>query len=271
MEPALKLVPLSSIELQEKAEGGRLERLFEDFKKSQTLKDPPIVAKGLGKKLIQLDGTNRINVLRRLGCSHVVVQTVDYHDTSQVLIKSWVHVSKVNKEVFKRKLKKLKGAKTENFKIGLGVTLTGHPLAAASIIFRDGSGLSIYINSDLVKRVKLIRSVVKLYEELIERDRQVSIESMDQLAEFFGKHKDKNVALFFPSFSSREIYSLMEKGIVLPTGITRHIINGRVLRINYPISMLKKETGLRKKEKYFKDFLSSLNFRFYEESTYVVE
>ena len=80
MEPVLKLVPLSSIELQEEAESERLKNLVEAFRKSQTLKDPPIVASGLGKKLIQLDGTNRINVLRKLGCSHVVVQVVDYKD-----------------------------------------------------------------------------------------------------------------------------------------------------------------------------------------------
>lgn len=271
MEPDLRLVPLSSIELQEKADGLRLDHLVEAFKKSQTLKDPPIVAKGLGEKLIQLDGTNRIFVLKKLGCSHVVVQLVDYHDTSQVLIKSWVHVSKVKKDTFIKKLKRLDGAKTESFKIGLGVTLTGHPLAAVSIIFRDGRGLSLYSNSDLFKRIKLMKAVVKLYEQLIERDRQISIESMAQLSEFFGKHKDKNVALFFPSFSSQEIYTLMEKGIILPTGITRHVINGRVLRINYPISMLKKEIKEKEKVSFFKKFLQNLNLRFYEESTYVVE
>lgn len=269
MEPQLKLVPLSSIELQEEAEDDRLRKLVEAFRKSQTLKDPPIVASGLGKKLIQLDGTNRINVLRKLGCSHVVVQVVDYHDTSAVLIKSWVHVSKVNKQEFFKKLRKLGGGQTESFKLGLGVTLTGHPLAAASIIFRDGSGLSLYSNSDIVRRVRLMRAVVRLYGELITRDRQVTIESMAQLSEFFTKHKDKNVALFFPSFSSHEIYSLMEKGVTLPTGITRHVINGRVLRINYPIAMLIKKA--RKKEEFFKDFVNKLNLRFYEESTFVVE
>lgn len=271
MEPVLKLVPLSSIELQEEAESERLKNLVEAFRKSQTLKDPPIVASGLGKKLIQLDGTNRINVLRKLGCSHVVVQVVDYHDTSSVLIKSWVHVSKVNKQEFLKKLKMLPKVETESFKIGLGVTLTGHPLAAASIIFRDGNGLSIFSNSDLIRRVKLMKSVVKLYGQLIERDRQVTIESMAQLSEFFTKHKDKNVALFFPSFSSHEIYSLLEKGITLPTGITRHVINGRALRINYPIAMLGKGVTEREKQNYFKNFLKNLNLRFYEESTFVVE
>lgn len=271
MEPVLKLVPLSSIELQEEAEDIRLEGLIGAFRKSQTLKDPPIVAKGLGKKLIQLDGTNRITVLRKLGCSHIVVQIVDYHDTSQVLIKSWVHVSKVNKQAFIRKLKRLKGAKTENFKIGLGVTLTGHPLAATSIIFRDGEGLSLYSDSNLYKRARLMRRVVKLYGELITRDRQVTIESMAKLSEFFAGHKDKNVALFFPSFSSHEIYSLLGQGITLPTGITRHVVNGRVLRINYPINMLAKSVGERRKQQFFNDFVRGLNFRLYEESTLVVE
>ena len=259
MEPVLKLVDLSSIELQEEAEGKRLELLIEAFKKSGILKDPPVVTKGLGKKLIQLDGTNRINVLRQLGCSHIVVQVVDYHDTSQVLIKNWVHVSKVNIREFVRKLNIIKGAKTESFKIGLGVTLTGHPLASATIIFRDGTGLSLYTHSDILTRVRLLRSVVKLYEQLIERDRQVSIESMQQLSDFFNKHKDKNVALFFPSFSSHEIYTLLAKGIILPTGITRHVINGRVLRINYPIAMLNKQVNFNKKKKFFEDFFKDIN------------
>ncbi|HJY98496.1 MAG TPA: hypothetical protein VJ227_02155 [Patescibacteria group bacterium] len=271
MEPDLRLVPLSSIDLQEEGEGGRLDRLAEAFKVSRMLKDPPVVAKGLGKKLIQLDGTNRINVLKRLGCSHAVVQMVDYNDTSQVLIKSWVHVSKVNKKDFLKKLKRLSGVKTENFKLGLGVTLTGHPLAAASIIFRDGTGLSIYSNSDLYKRVRTLKAVVKLYGQLITRDRQVSIESMAQLSDFFSKHADKNVALLFPSFSGREIISLIRSGITLPTGVTRHIVNGRVLRINYPLAMLEKKAPLRKKKRFFKEFLDNLNLRFYEESTFVVE
>jgi len=271
MEPKLELISLDTIELQERPDRERLKILVAGMDKSQVLRDPPIVARGLRGKLIQLDGTTRLMALKALGCTHAVVQVVDYNDSSQVLIKSWVHVSKVNRKKFLGHLKSIKNVLTEGFKLGLGLTLTGHPLAVASIIFRDGKGLSIVGGYDLFKRVKLIQNVVDLYSALISRDREISIESMGQLKEFFQKHKEKNVALFFPSFSAQEIFALMKKGVILPQGITRHIVNGRLLRINYPLEMLKAGLSLAKKKAFFKSFVDKLTVRFYEESTWVVD
>ena len=107
MEPKLELIPLSAIDLQEKPDGQRLKSLASGMEKSQVLRDPPIVARGLRGKLIQLDGTTRLMALKSLGCTHTVAQVVDYNDPSQVLIKSWVHVSKVDKKKFLKSLKQL--------------------------------------------------------------------------------------------------------------------------------------------------------------------
>ena len=271
MEPDLRLVPLASIELQEEPDRKRLERLIAGIRQSRVVRDPPIVTSGIGKKLMQLDGTTRISTLRRLGCSHVVVQYVDYSDSSQVLIKSWVHVSKVNKRDFVEGIQKIPGVKTESFQLGLGLTLTGHPLATITIIFNSGKGLSILGDSDLVQKVLMLKKVVNLYASLIERDREVTIEGMQHLAEFFEKHPEKNVALFFPSFAAQEIYSLLKKGVVLPAGITRHIINGRVLGINYPIKMLGEDVTDEEKQQFFANFLKTIQLRYYEESTFMAE
>jgi len=267
----LRLVPLSAIELQEEADVGRLERLVGAMRKSGLLKDPPIVTKGLGNKLMQLDGTTRLSALVKLGCSHAIVQYVDYSDSSQVLIKSWVHVSKVDQREFLRRVKQIRGIKTEEFKLGAGLTLTGHPLSAVTIIFRDSTGMGVLANSDLVKRVRVMRAVVDHYSKLITRDREVSLEGREELMEFFTKHKDKNVALFFPSFSAQDIYTLLGKGMVLPQGITRHIVNGRILRINYPLDSLQAKTPGKTKLQFFQNFLKAINLRYYEESTFMVE
>jgi hypothetical protein len=271
MEPKLELIALSSIQPQEKADVGRVKNLISGMEKSGILRDPPIVARGPRGSLIQLDGTTRLMALKELGCTHTVAQIVDYNDSSQVLIKSWVHVSKVDRKKFLKELKSIKNVSTEEFKLGLGLTLTGHPLAVTSIIFRDGRGLSVIGSYDLFKRVRLMQRVVDLYSKFITRNREVSIESMAELKEFFENHQDKNVALFFPSFSAQEIFALLKKGITLPQGITRHIVNGRLLRINYPLEMLKNGTGVGKKKAFFKSFTEELTVRFYEESTFVVD
>ncbi len=271
MEPNLRLVSLSDIQLQEEADQKRLKRLIAGMRTSKVVRDPPIVATGIHDDLIQLDGTTRLSALRRMNCSHAVVQYVDYNDSSQVTIKSWVHVSKVNRDTFLQRIRAIGGIKTEPFQLGLGLTLTGHPLAAVTIIFRDGKGLSVINNTGLVEKVLLMKRVVKLYEELIERNREVSIEGMTQLREFFRKHSDKNVALFFPTFAAHEVYALMQRSVTLPQGITRHVVNGRVLGINYPVTMLEKGTPLKEKEAYFAHFLKTTHLRFYEESTFMVE
>ncbi|GMR19084.1 MAG: hypothetical protein BMS9Abin34_210 [Patescibacteria group bacterium] len=286
MEPDLRLVPIKSIDLQEELDRTRLGALVTAFKQSGILKDPPIVAKGLGGKLTQLDGTTRISALKELGASHVVVQVVDYSDVSQVDIKSWVHVSRVKKGGFAGKIKALEGARTEEFKVGLGTTLIDHPSVVAAIIFRDGRGLNVYNRAkqgllgrrrrpsgegDLFERVALLRRVVRLYEESITRDEQETIDSMEELEDFFARHKDKNVALFFPSFSTQEIGTLLKKGVTLPAGITRHVINGRVLRINYPLEMLSLEKPDEDKLRYFDDFIKNVGLRFYEEPTFIAD
>lgn len=65
--------------------------------------------------------------------------------------------------------------------------------------------------------------------------------------------------------------TLLKKNVMLPQGVTRHVINGRVLRLNYPIEMLKKGTPEREKQTFFADFLKHTNLRYYEESTYMAE
>ncbi len=272
MKPDLHMVPLSDIDIQEEGDTGRIERLAAGMATSGVVRDPPIVASGLnGKKFIQLDGVTRLSVLRRLGASHAVVQYVDYMDSSQVLIKSWVHVSRVNRAAFVRRVRSLQGVTIEEFKLGLGLTLTGHPLAAVTIIFRNGRGFSVIGNGTLAEKVRTMKRVVDLYASLIERNREESIESMHDLEEFFAGHPEKNVALFFPSFAAHEIYSLMKQGFTLPQGVTRHIIHSRILGINYPIKMLHKDTPMSEKNAFFENFLTNLQLRFYEESTLVVE
>lgn len=271
MSPDLRLVPLSKIEAQEEPDRKRLEKLKSVVEADGILKNPPIVASGLKSKLMQVDGANRFAVLKELNCSHAIVQYVDYLDPEQVEIKSWVHVSKVRKGEFIKNLKNIRGAKIEKFRVGRGVTLTGHPLASATIIFRDGRGFSVYKDSDIQVRVKLMRKVVDTYAKSIERDYHVSIEGKDALDTFFIKHKDKNVALFYPNFSTSAIYVLMQSGVKLPTGITRHLVQGRVLGLNYPLEMLKKGVKTKEKEKFFEEYMKKIKLRYYEESTFISE
>lgn len=271
MKPDLRLLLLSSIEHQEFGDPPRVARLVEQLKKSGVVYDPIIVTRGIHRAYMQIDGITRICALKELGCSHIVAQYVDYLDPAQVAIKSWAHVSRVNQSLFLQKIKQRFAGKTESFKLGLGVTLVGHPLAAATVIFRNGKGLSITSGGDIVKAANVTNQMVQLYGSFIERDHQVTIDSMAQLSEFFNNHPTTNVALFFSNYQPSELYKLMRLHMSLPQGLTRHIIAGRVLGIRYPIDQLMKSVPIREKEKAFTVFKKNMRLRFYEESVHMVE
>jgi hypothetical protein len=80
----------------------------------------------------------------------------------------------------------------------------------------------------------------------------------------------------FPSYVPEEIMRLADDGYKLPTGITRHIIHGRALRVNLPLSLLmdKKRTTEEKNawlREWSKQKLSRRKIRYYQESTFLFD
>jgi hypothetical protein len=71
------------------------------------------------------------------------------------------------------------------------------------------------------------------------------------------------------------VLALARDGELLPTGLTRHLIQGRVLRVNYPLSELKSAEPLEVKNAHLKAWLqrkmSSKEVRFYGEMTYLFD
>jgi hypothetical protein len=61
----------------------------------------------------------------------------------------------------------------------------------------------------------------------------------------------------------------------LPTGITRHVIGRRALRLNLPLAFLREERPLDEKNRDFQaliaDLLKAGRVRHYEESTYLFD
>ena len=68
---------------------------------------------------------------------------------------------------------------------------------------------------------------------------------------------------------------LAESGLKVPPGLTRHIIHGRALRINYPLDKLKKNLSLEEKNAELDDWVrasfEARRVRYYAESTYLFD
>ena len=60
----------------------------------------------------------------------------------------------------------------------------------------------------------------------------------DRMADLLDLFDNVTALIRFPSYVPEEIMRLADDGYKLPTGITRHIIHGRALRVNLPLSVL---------------------------------
>ena len=152
------------------------------------------------------------------------------------------------------------------------------------LFFRDGDVFGVKSGSDFEPQLKLMNEVVRTYERRIERDcfEPEKGEWKRQINGLFEKHDDCNIIVVFPRFTPRQIVQIASKlaasentenAIKMPPGITRHIVSeGRALRINFPLSVLKAEgMSLATKNEMLKEFLRKKKPRHYEEPTFMYD
>ena len=285
--PELKIVPVKNIIIHEHFDKTRSPRLAKIIEEAGVLQDPPIVAKLGEGKYVHLDGANRITVFREedlLNCQHILVQIVDYFDPESVKLSTWCHLTQQNKDSF---LSRLQSKDIEHLPMDCDAAralISEGDGVLCCLFFRDGDVFGVKSGGDLESRVKLMNEVVNTYEGRIERD---SLETEKgewerQINGLFEKHEDCNIIVAFPKFTPKQIVQIAtrlaidenrEDAIKIPPGVTRHIVlEGRALRINFPLSVLRaEEMSLETKNELLKEFLRKKKPRRYEEPTFMYD
>lgn len=285
--PELKIVPVKDIIIHEHFDKTRSPRLAKIIEEAGVLQDPPIVARLGEGKYVHLDGANRITVFREedlLNCQHILVQIVDYFDPESVKLSSWCHVTQQDKDSFLSRLKS-KGIEPLPMDCDAARALISDGKDVLCCLFvRDGDVFGIKGGSDFESRVKLMNEVVRTYEGRIERDHLEAEESdwKRQINGLFEKHDDCNIIVAFPKFTPQQVMQIAaklatdangENLVKMPPGVTRHIVlEGRALRINFPLSVLRAEDiSLEAKNELLKEFLRKKKPRRYEEPTFMYD
>ena len=119
----------------------------------------------------------------------------------------------------------------------------------------------------------LLNALVDTYKA----DPQVSIHrtNFDVLSELAPYYENISGLVVFPSYTPDDILELAGMGNKVPTGITRHIISPRALRVNVPLALLAGPEPLDEKNAWwheqFKRKLAGNEVRLYRESTYLFD
>jgi hypothetical protein len=271
--PDLRVVRTGELLAHERPDRQRAATLAQRLCADGVLKNPPI-ASPLGHDspaYVIMDGANRVIALSVIGAPHTLAQVMDY-DSGQVELSAWNHlIAGLGWDDLFAALTEIEGLEIalvgqESARIGL----ERHDFLAC-LISPQGDCYGLRGGHDLHSRTALINTVVDTYKERGQLHRTTA----HQIEEVAQHYDEITGLLIFPRYEPNEILTLVRSGEYLPPGVTRHLITGRALRVNYPLDELMSDRSLAGKNqrlaKWFRRKVNTRQVRYYAESTYLFD
>lgn len=234
----LKLIRSAELLRHEDHEQNRTSALVERFNDEKVLYNPLIVGK-YDDKYVLIDGANRFEALKEIGCKTILAQTVDYQDP-KVVLKSWYHF--VNGFPLEALFDYLGRNKIpfEKWQI------RDNPVRMfnAGVISSGGEAILLKFQEDLFGMLDSICRLSRYYEEefsYMRIDSDTDISNVSELS------PEPGLLFIYPRFSKEDIVKIALSDKKLPAGISRHLIPNRVLHIKILIEALKTDEHLDKR------------------------
>ena len=269
--PILRIVALEHIRFHEAPETDRAARLVERLAEDRHILNPPIVAplKNAAGYLL-IDGANRISAMRLLGYNCVPVQIIDYDD-AMLRLGSWHHA--VMRLPWREWLEQLRA-------LDLALETVSVAEAEGALTSRDACAalLAAEEQAAIIPASKNLRADVNAITRLIDTyKKNYPFERVDQtnFLELKNFYPDLAALALFAPFEKNEVMQLVTENLKLPTGLTRHSIPGRVLRMNIQLDVLRSDLSLADKNDWLDAFVrmrqQERHIRFYPEPVFIFD
>jgi hypothetical protein len=264
----LQVVPLDKVFPHEQVDQRRVDKLVRRFEVEGRLSNPPVVAQA-GDRYVVLDGATRIAALKELGYPHVIVQVVQAKD--QLGLHTWFHAIRQVKPVHLVKLLKelpeISLVETSKNKVLDNMVEHG---GLCYLQTTDGKVFLIQ-RAPEVNRLDALNRLTAAYIGAYQVTRTLNGDIVSLHHEF----PDLAALVVFPEYTVEQVLQIAQAGHVLPAGITRFIIPGRVLRLNAELRHLKSDQPLSEKNKWLHhllmDKLDKNKIRYYQEPVYLLD
>lgn len=264
----LRFVALDQVVPHEATDPRRSVRLAESIKQEQILRNPPIVAP-VGDRYVVLDGATRTDALRAMGIPHVVVQDVGVD--AGLGLETWHHVIRsIEPDALRRVLSGIDDMKVTECDPGEAVDRVIESGALCSVRFFDGPALIISSEGG-ANRFDALATISETYtanavvSRTLERD----------ISKVAAWYPDGVALVEYPEFTVEQVLLAARSGRLLPAGVTRFLIPGRVLRLELPLEMLSDDRDLDAKNRWLHDHLAEKQrhgrIRYYREPVYLLD
>jgi hypothetical protein len=265
----LRLVPLHTIRPHELADPERERRIERRLAADGLLRDPLMV--GTVPRLegfVLLDGTNRLQALQNLRLAWGLVQIIDYSSSGTVNLRTWCHRTPMPFGELVERSSTIAGVEVEPIaELGAADALARSSTVAV-LLDGDRTAALTRVEEYPHSRAEQLRALVDLYEHRMTRvDSDPA--NVEELAQSFRASVNGGATLVaFPAITRSHVVTMAMRQILIPAGITRHVIvEGRALRVNVPLEMLRGTGSLEDAQLALDRHLDSLQPRLYREPT----
>lgn len=249
----LKVVDMDQICLHETHECVRLDKTCQAILVEGVLRNPPLAAKMKDGRYLILDGAHRTCSLQKLGCLRSVVQLV--HDDFFQL-ESWHHVVPTGDWLDRL----LQDTSLRIEPAPLLATESTHVLATDSaLLLATQSASNSATESSSLPTIEPVATLVDsagteyyLYPATAADDPSARLNAWHQIVTSYCRdHSVQRIAagevtipspghvlLRYPATTVEELDALVTANQVMPAGVTRCIVQGRLLNLRVPLDLL---------------------------------
>jgi len=259
--PELRIIPTTAAQAHEEHDSQRSLPLVERLRDAEVIINPPIVAPMDQSQYVILDGANRCYSFRELGYPHLLVQVAAY-ESGYVELDTWSHIiSGWDIHLLLEAFNKL-----DDMRLQDGQDRD----AIAHLILPEGRVIAVTgpVQSTHERNAAL-RHLVSIYQ----KNATLYRTAINEPAEIWPLYPDAIALMIFPRYVPADIIAATRYKAYLPPGISRHVIHGRALRVNYPLAPLRdRNTSLDEKNaqlsRWMQRKLAQRSVRYYAEATY---
>lgn len=273
--PDLRIVPRTSIILQEDPDEQRSRLVAEGTETRGKFQDPIIVTPFGEKDFLQLDGANRTRASDLLGLDWVVAQVFDPY--SLITLTSWVHQTRISPDRLQQLGEHGDLALTEGKRVNDGLV----PIALLHLFREEKHLVSVGMDgeNDPIRKARAMKRVVDLYEHDPTR-LPFHQPTDDDFWMAMGAKSNLDTFVQFPAFRHDEVLSIASSGERIPSGITRHLIGVtpdgtidpnapfRDLHVDFPLKYLRGGTQEQRQQQ-LSEWLTQGSVNDYEGKTRV--
>lgn len=259
--PDLRIVPTNLLHAHEDHDSQRSIPLVERLRHETMMINPPLVAPMGSGQFVVLDGANRVHAFQELKYPHILVQIAPY-ESGQVELSTWDHIvsgwtsTALLDEISSLAEVQVTSAQSEN--------------TVARILLREGEHIGLCCAvQNTHDRNAAQRKIVSVYQQRARLDRTADIEP-EQAWDLYPA----GVAMVtFPLYLPEDIIEAARDHAFLPAGVSRHIVHGRAIQVNFPLEILRSaDMSLEDKNEalhlWIQDKLANRHVRYYAEATY---